>query len=72
MVLFGVNFNAYYYLLLRQFKKTVMISEIWVYFGMLFAATALMFLNVRTMYAHAGDPPASPPWITTVFRICSS
>ena len=55
MVLFGVNFNAYYYLLLRQFKKTVMISEIWVYFGMLFAATALMFLNVRTMYAHAGD-----------------
>jgi trk system potassium uptake protein TrkH len=50
MVLFGVNFNAYYFLLLRQIKKTLAIEEIRVYFGMLLAAFAVITINIVSMY----------------------
>lgn len=55
MVLFGVNFNAYYFILLRQLKKVFSINEIGVYFGVLFGATAIIFFNVKGMYVHASD-----------------
>ena len=55
MVLFGVNFNAYYFILLRQFKKALMIDEVFVYLGVVVGATAVVFFNVRGLYANAAD-----------------
>ncbi len=46
MILFGVNFNAYYLILLKRFKQAFKIEEIRAYFGMIAAAVALIFVSV--------------------------
>ncbi len=50
MMLFGVNFGIYYLILQRQFKKVVRNSELWMYLGIMLAATGLIFLYVRPVY----------------------
>ena len=42
MILFGVNFNAYYLILFRKFKKAVAIEEVRYYFLVIAAATAFI------------------------------
>lgn len=46
MILFGVNFNAYYLLLFRQFKKAFRMEEIRNYFLIIIAAVALIMVNI--------------------------
>ena len=46
MILFGVNLNAYYLIVLRQFKKAVKVEEVRCYFGIILAATAIIFVNI--------------------------
>ena len=53
MMLFGVNFGIYYLILQRQFKKVVRNSELWMYLGIMLAATGLIFLYVRPIYGVA-------------------
>lgn len=50
MVLFGVNFNAYYLLLLRQFKKCFSMEEVRNYLLIIIGSTAIIFLNILHMY----------------------
>lgn len=42
MILFGVNFNAYYLILFRKFKKALQMEEIKAYFGIIFVSTAII------------------------------
>ena len=42
MILFGVNFNAYYLILFRKFKKALQMEEVKAYFGIIFVATAII------------------------------
>ena len=42
MILFGVNFNAYYLILLRKFKKALQMEEVRAYFAIIFVATAII------------------------------
>lgn len=42
MILFGVNFNAYYLILFRKFKKVAAIEEVRYYFLVILAATAFI------------------------------
>lgn len=42
MILFGVNFNAYYLILFRKFKKAAAIEEVRYYFLVIIAATAFI------------------------------
>lgn len=42
MILFGVNFNAYYLILFRKFKKAAAIEEVRYYFLVILAATAFI------------------------------
>jgi len=51
MWLFGVNFNIYYLLLIRNFRAAFTNRELWVYFGITVAAIGAISLNV----ALAGD-----------------
>ena len=44
MILFGVNFNAYYLIVLRQFKKAVKVEEVRCYFGIILAAPTLLYI----------------------------
>jgi trk system potassium uptake protein TrkH len=46
MILFGVNFNAYYLILLRQFKKAFKIEEIRYYFLIIIAAIGIIFIDI--------------------------
>ena len=49
MILFGVNFSAYFYLIRGKFRK-VLIEEVRWYFGVILAAIALISWNIRGMF----------------------
>lgn len=46
MILFGVNFNAYYYIIYRHFKKAFKMEEVRCYFAIILIATAIIFANI--------------------------
>lgn len=45
MILFGVNFNAFYFLLLRKWKLLFHMEEVWAYFGVIVAAILIIMTN---------------------------
>lgn len=47
MILFGVNFNAYFLLLGKHKKETFKIEEVRWYLGIIFAAILMITLNIR-------------------------
>lgn len=49
MILFGVNFNAYYLILFRKFKKAFTMSEVRVYLLIMFTAIAIVFFDILKM-----------------------
>lgn len=55
MILFGVNFNFYFFLLYRRFKEAFRISEVWVYFGVILASIGVITWNISSMYESLGD-----------------
>lgn len=46
MILFGVNFNAYYLLIFGQIRKAFSIEEVRVYFLIILSATILIAINI--------------------------
>ena len=50
MLLFGINFNLYYLLLIRRFKSVFKSSELWVYFGIVASSTAAITANIAASY----------------------
>ena len=50
MLLFGVNFNIYYLLLIRRFRSALRSTELWVYLGIAFVSTAIVAFNVFSLY----------------------
>ena len=46
MILFGINFNAYYLILYRQFKKAFTMEEIRAYLLIIFAAVAVITMEL--------------------------
>ena len=66
MILFGVNFNLYYLLILRKFKPVFKNEELRVYLGIILIATAIIAININsvvgsfsTSVRHAGFTVAS-------------
>ena len=55
MILFGVNFNCFYFLLFRQFKKAFTMEEVRTYFIIIFIAVAVIFANILDMTAGIAD-----------------
>lgn len=55
MILFGVNFNAFYLILLGKVKKALAIEEVRCYLIIIAAATGLIFVNIYDMYSGAFD-----------------
>ncbi len=47
MLLFGINFNVYFFLLVKRMGSALRSSELWLYLGTFFAATAVVAINVR-------------------------
>ena len=50
MLLFGVNFNAYYFILMRQFKKAFSFEEVRVFVAIVALSTAAIFANIIPLY----------------------
>jgi len=53
MMLFGMNFNFYYFLLLRQFSKAFSMEEIRNYILIIIASVTVIFINIIHMYENA-------------------
>ena len=51
MILFGVNFNAYYFILARKFRQAFKIEEVRAYFLIIGIAILLITLNTTGFYA---------------------
>ncbi len=49
MLLFGINFNLYYYLLLRDFEHVFKNEELWWYLGIALGAMGLITLNILSL-----------------------
>ena len=55
MLLFGVNFNAYYLLLLRKWKNALKMEEVRYYFLIIAVAIGIIFCNILQMVGNAAD-----------------
>ena len=66
MILFGINFNFYFYIIYRHFRKAVSMEEIHYYLAMILIAVTIIFLNIRTMY-----PTGFEAMTHSVFQVAS-
>ena len=55
MILFGVNFNIYYLILVRKFRAAFSGKELWVYFGILAASIIAITANISHLYPTFGE-----------------
>ena len=66
MLLFGVNFNLYYMMLLRNFKGALRNTELWFYLAMTAVSTGLIAYNI-----HASCPSVEASIRTAFFQTSS-
>ena len=66
MILSGINFNAYYLIVFRQFKKAFSMEEVRTYLGIIIVATGIIFyeltrnsINIVDAFRHAAFQVAS-------------
>jgi len=52
MILFGVNFNLYYFILIRKFSQAFKNRELLVYLGIVAAASITMAINIIPIYGN--------------------
>lgn len=50
IIIFGVNFNLYYYILIGKVREVFKSEELKVYLGIMFLAMFLIFLNISSSY----------------------
>lgn len=50
MLLFGINFNLYYYAIIKSVKESFRSEELWAYLGIIFISSLLIFINIVPMY----------------------
>ena len=55
MILCGVNFNFYFLLLLRRFRRAVSSEEVRAYLGIILVSIGIITLNIRSMYSGLGE-----------------
>lgn len=76
MALFGMNFNVFYLLLVREFSRALMNEELWLYWGTLLGSSVLIALNVRHLFSgvleafHHSFFQVSSIMTTTGFATC--
>ena len=55
MLLFGINFALYFYLVRKEYKQAVKNEELWVFLGAIFVSTLVITLNILPSFAKFGD-----------------
>lgn len=51
MILFGINFNVFYLLLIKRFSAAYKSEELRIYLGIIFVSVAVITLNILQMYS---------------------
>lgn len=52
MMIFGINFNLYYLILVGKIKSVLKSTELWAYVGIILASTAIISFNVYGIYGN--------------------
>lgn len=55
MIMFGVNFNAYYFIIYKKFKKAFKLEEVRCYFIIMIAAMAAIVINTASLAGNLAD-----------------
>ncbi len=55
MLLFGINFNLYFLIILGQISKALLDEELRVYLGIVFLSIAAISVNIYHMYENVGE-----------------
>lgn len=55
MLLFGVNFNLYFYIIRKKFKLAVMMEEVRWYFAVVLLAVAIITFNISGLFENVGE-----------------
>lgn len=55
MMVFGLNFNVYYFILVRRFKDLKLCTEAWTYLGIIAVSTVIIVWNISPLYNSFGD-----------------
>ena len=55
MILFGINFNFYFLLLMRRARKAFAMEEVRAYLGIILTSILLISLNIRNLYGTFGE-----------------
>ena len=55
MLLFGINFNLYYLILIRRFRSAVRSSELWVYLSVVAISTAIVCANTFHLFENLSE-----------------
>lgn len=54
MLLFGINFNLFYLVLIKQFKRAFKSEELWTYLGIVAVSTGIIALNIMPVVKSFG------------------
>jgi trk system potassium uptake protein TrkH len=55
MLLFGINFNLYYLVIMRQFKRAIKSEELWTYVGIVVVSVGVIAINIMPLVNSFGD-----------------
>ena len=66
MLIFGVNFNLYYLMLIKKIKPAIKSAELWAYIGIVVFASVLITANIYPIYNNINDSVR-----TSVFQVAS-
>lgn len=55
MLLFGVNFNLYYLMIMKQFKRAIKSEELWTYVGIVVVSTGIIAINILPLVGSFGE-----------------
>ena len=55
MILFGINFNLYYLILIRRFKSAFKSTELWVYLGIIAVSVGVIAINIYPEVSSIAD-----------------
>ena len=66
MILFGINFNLYYLLLVRKVKSVLKSTELWLYIGIITLSSAIISVNIFDRFNNISDTVR-----TSVFQVAT-
>ncbi|MBR5201804.1 MAG: TrkH family potassium uptake protein [Clostridia bacterium] len=55
MLLFGVNFNLYYLMIMKQFKRAIKSEELWTYVGIVAVSIGVIAINIVHLVGSFGE-----------------